>query len=100
VINRGGEKVDRLEVEAVLREHPDVEDVAGFGLADQELGARIAAAVVLRELVDITTLGVWCANRLTRFKVPEVIVTVDAIPLTELGKVSRKDLRAIVERSP
>jgi acyl-CoA synthetase (AMP-forming)/AMP-acid ligase II len=99
VINRGGEKIDPAEVEAVLRSHPDVEDAAAFGFADEVLGQRVAAAVVARSAIDSATLRLWCSERLARFKVPEVIVTVDAIPLTELGKVSRAGLRTIIAGS-
>src|SRR3954462_10363698 len=45
VVIRGGENVYCAEVEAVLFEHPDVEDVAVIGLPDERLGEQVAAVV-------------------------------------------------------
>ena len=97
VINRGGEKIDPAEVEDVLRSHPSIADAAVFGVADAEMGERVAAALVARENVDLDGLRAWCRERLAPYKVPERVVFVDAVPLTELGKVSRKDLRALLD---
>ena len=98
VINRGGEKVDPAEVESALREHPSVADVAVAGYGDAEMGQRVGALIVAGEPVDVESLRSWCRTRLESFKVPERIVFVDSIPLTELGKVSRSELRAEFER--
>ncbi|GBG39013.1 class I adenylate-forming enzyme family protein [Mycobacterium montefiorense] len=46
-INRGGEKFGPIEVEEALRSHPAVSDVAVAGIADDELGQRVGAAVVV-----------------------------------------------------
>jgi long-chain acyl-CoA synthetase len=97
VINRGGEKVDPMEVEAALREHPAVEDAAVAGYADAEMGERVGAAVVARAHLDDRTLRVWCRTRLEPHKIPERILLVDSIPRTELGKISRRELRAQLE---
>jgi acyl-CoA synthetase (AMP-forming)/AMP-acid ligase II len=97
VINRGGEKIDPSEVEDVIRSHPSVAEAAVFGVPDSELGERVGAAVVPEgDLADASALRSWCLKRLAPFKVPERIVFLHELPLTELGKVSRKDLRALV----
>ena len=51
----GGENVYPAEVEAVLRQHPDVADVAVFGLPDDRWGEVVAAAVVARTGTDAPT---------------------------------------------
>jgi acyl-CoA synthetase (AMP-forming)/AMP-acid ligase II len=99
VINRGGEKIDPLEVEAVLRAHPAVADAAVSGVSDEEMGQRIGAIVVAREPVDPAVLRTWCVERLASYKVPERFAFADALPITELGKVSRRDVRDILARS-
>ena len=48
VVIRGGENVYCAEVEAVLVEHPGIEDVAVIGLADDAMGERVCAVVVPR----------------------------------------------------
>jgi long-chain acyl-CoA synthetase len=94
VINRGGEKVDPGEVEAALLAHPEVVDAAVSGFPDVEMGERVGAVVVGR--ADAGALRAWCRERLAPYKVPERFTFVDALPLTELGKVSRKELRALL----
>src|SRR6202035_5485923 len=47
-INRGGEKFGPIEVEEAVRTHPAIRDVAVAGLADEEMGQRVGAAVVAR----------------------------------------------------
>lgn len=98
-INRGGEKLGPVEVEAVLREHPAVNDCAVAGLPDEELGERIGAAVVLREPVPSDELIDWCRERLAPWKVPERLTPVDEIPLTELGKISRPTIARLIEEA-
>lgn len=98
-INRGGEKLGPVEVEAVLREHPAVDDCAVAGLPDEELGERVGAAVVLREPVPAGELVDWCRERLAPWKVPELLTVVDEIPLTELGKVSRPTIARLIEEA-
>jgi long-chain acyl-CoA synthetase len=94
VINRGGEKIDPGEVEDALRAHPAVVDAAVCGVLDAEMGERVGAVVVGD--ADAEALKAWCRERLAAYKVPERFRFVDEIPLTELGKVSRKDLRALL----
>ena len=48
VVIRGGENVYCAEVEAVLVEHPGIEDVAVIGLPDEAMGERVCAVVVPR----------------------------------------------------
>ncbi len=96
VINRGGEKIDPAEVEGVLAAHPAIVAVAVCGVPDVEMGERVGAVVVARERLGEQQLKNWCRERLAGYKVPEMVAFVDEIPLTELGKVSRKALRSIV----
>jgi acyl-CoA synthetase (AMP-forming)/AMP-acid ligase II len=95
-INRGGEKFGPIEIETVLRRHPSVADVAVAGVADTEMGQRVAAVVVLNNPVTEQELTDFCREHLARFKIPERIVFVDAISYNETGKVDRRALARLV----
>jgi acyl-CoA synthetase (AMP-forming)/AMP-acid ligase II len=95
-INRGGEKFGPVEVEEALRAHPAVRDVAVAGVADDEMGQRVGAAVVARLPVTLEELRSHCRDRIAYFKAPERLMIVDRIPYTETGKVNRRQLAALI----
>jgi long-chain acyl-CoA synthetase len=86
-INTGGNKVDPTEVEAALRSHPDVLEVAVFGVPAPHGEQLVAAAVVPRGTCDPASLRVHCRTLLAPYKVPRVIRTCRALPRSPLGKV-------------
>ncbi len=94
LVNRGGEKFSPLEVETVLREHPAVRDAAVGALPHADLG-QVAGAVVVGD-VDDAELRAWCRSRLSAYKVPDRFVFTDGVPVTELGKVDRRAVVALL----
>jgi O-succinylbenzoic acid--CoA ligase len=90
----GGENVSPAEVEAVLAEHPAVEDAGVFGKPDPEWGEALVAAVVLRDGAEPRPdeLRAFCAKRLAGFKVPKAIEFRDRLPRTASGKLLRGEL--------
>jgi len=91
-INRGGEKFPPSEIAERLRAHPAVADVVVAGVPDHELGQRVGVAVVVRAGRPTPTrdeLRDWCRADLAGFKLPDVVVFVDALPVNELGKLPR-----------
>jgi len=86
-INAAGNKIDPGEVEAVLRAHPSVADVAVFGLAAAHDDQVVAAAVVLATPVATDVLRAYCRERLAAHKVPRVFTIRDQLPRSPLGKV-------------
>jgi long-chain acyl-CoA synthetase len=93
-INRGGEKFAPSEVEAVVRAHPTVRDVAVVGVPDAEMGNRVGCAIVGRDPITGDALRDFCTGRIANFKLPERLMFVDEIPYNDFGKVDRKELRA------
>jgi acyl-CoA synthetase (AMP-forming)/AMP-acid ligase II len=91
LINRGGEKVSPLEIDAVLMDHPAVAQCLAFALPHDKLGEEVAAAIVLREGVAATDheLREFAGLRLAAFKVPRKIVFLDEIPKGATGKLMR-----------
>ncbi|HWX82173.1 MAG TPA: class I adenylate-forming enzyme family protein [Xanthobacteraceae bacterium] len=99
VITRGGDKISATEVEALLRTHPAVAQVAVIGVPDPVLGERICACIVpaLRRNVDLDMLRQHLHNHgLASYKAPEQIVILDDLPI--IG--DKIDRRALTDRVP
>jgi acyl carrier protein len=94
MINRGGEKISPLEIEAALLEHPAVLDAAAFAAPHPTLGEEVAAAVVPRKDARLEAADVvrFMRAQLSDFKVPRVVRVVDELPRNHLGKVQRAGL--------
>ncbi|MGA9362425.1 MAG: AMP-binding protein [Mycobacterium sp.] len=95
-IIRNAENVSALEVENVLAAHPAVADVAVIGVPDRTAGERVCAVVVPASVdgVSLESLVQHCqVQGLSRYKHPECLVIVDALPRNQFGKVIKKDLR-------
>nr|BFE55954.1 (2,3-dihydroxybenzoyl)adenylate synthase [Dactylosporangium thailandense] len=97
-INRGGEKIAAEEVENHLLTHPSVHDAAVVAVPDAYLGERSCAFVVVRPGAAPPTLPALRRHLrergLAAFKIPDRIQVVDAFPVTGVGKISRRELRA------
>lgn len=94
-IIRGGENIAPAEVEDVLLRHAAVADCAVVGLADEEWGQRVAAAVVFEPGSAVTPeeLAAFARDHLRSSKTPDVIVVEDSLPYTETGKLLRRLVR-------
>ena len=90
LIITGGVNVYPLEVENALREHPGVEDVAVFGVPDDDWGHRVCAAVV--GSANETELAAYARERLSPPKRPKTWTFLDDLPRTPTGKVRRDRL--------
>jgi 2,3-dihydroxybenzoate-AMP ligase len=101
VINRGVEKIHAEEVEELIIRHPSVAAAALVAMPDPVLGEKACAYLVLDAgagPVTVTSLGQHLlAEGLARYKLPERVEIVPELPLTNVGKVSKKDLRADIE---
>ncbi|ARX87041.1 MULTISPECIES: (2,3-dihydroxybenzoyl)adenylate synthase [Streptomyces] len=94
IINRSGEKVPAEEVEEYLLAHPAVADAALVGVADQKLGERSYAFVVLREDVKPPQLKAHLREcGLATYKIPDKLIALDKLPLTPVGKIDKGALR-------
>ena len=98
LILTGGENVYPAEVEAALKEHPSIRDVAVAPRADREWG-QVPVAVVVAGDVDDASLTAWARERLASFKVPRAWLRVESVPRNATGKIDRLQLRAIVDAS-
>lgn len=96
LINRGGEKISPLEVDAILLTHPAVAEVASFGVPDAKYGEEVQAAVVLKGEATAEEILAHCHERLAAFKVPKMLHILPELPRTATGKVQRRHVAAAI----
>lgn len=119
LIVSGGENIYPAEVEAVLVQHPAVEEACVVGISDEQWGQRVAAAIVVRrtsfnQMVSgdeqnahrkMNTQGdgathshfeeeliAFCRQHLAGYKIPRKISVLDVLPQTASGKIKRQDV--------
>ncbi|WCJ26249.1 Oxalate--CoA ligase [Euphorbia peplus] len=92
LINRGGEKISPIEVDAVLLSHPEVAQAVCFGVPDEKYGEEINCAIIPREgsKLDEAEVVSYCKKNLASFKVPKRVFITDSVPKTATGKIQRR----------
>jgi len=101
LIIRGGYNIAPIEIEDALHAHPAVAEAAVLGVPHEVLGEDVAAAVVLLPGAEASEelLRAWCAERLADYKVPRLIVTLDALPRNQNAKVVKRELVPLLARA-
>ncbi|HEU5246387.1 MAG TPA: class I adenylate-forming enzyme family protein [Candidatus Udaeobacter sp.] len=92
VINVAGKKVNPAEVEAHLLRFTGVRQAVAFGRESALRNEEVAACVVVAQNVSEADLLQFCRSALSTWQVPKRIFIVDAIPVNERGKISRREL--------
>jgi long-chain acyl-CoA synthetase len=98
LILRGGFNVFPRDVEDALLEHPGVEVAGVVGRPDRVRGEEVVAFVSLRSGQELTSdeLIEFAKQRLGKYKYPREVNILPSVPLTPVGKVDRKALRALL----
>ena len=96
LIIRGGYNVYPREVEEVLYEHADVLEAAVIGVADDEMGEEVGAAVVLKEGAEVSEddLRDYVKGEVAAYKYPRKVWFEDELPKGPTGKILKKDIEA------
>ena len=97
IIKSGGYKISALEIEEVLRLHPDIKECSVVGVEDLEWGEKVGAAIVTIEKSNLNpdVLRSWCKERLAPYKVPSMILQVSDLPRNVMGKVVKPEVRKL-----
>ncbi len=92
----GGVNIYPVEIEIVIRAHPDVFDAAVFGVPDEDWGERLHACISLRPGHEPSADAIldFCKSRLADYKIPREVEFVDEIPYNPSGKPLKRELRA------
>jgi acyl-CoA synthetase (AMP-forming)/AMP-acid ligase II len=99
VIVRGGENISPAEIEEVLMTHPAIADAAAVAVSSIEWGEAVGVAIVPRPGYTTPSdeeLRSLIRNRLRSSRVPERIAVMDALPYNEMGKLLRREVRALL----
>ena len=92
LINVAGKKVNPAEVEAELLAMPGIQEAVVFGRRSSRRNEEVAACIVASRDVSESEVLKSCRRRLSGWQVPKRIFLLDAIPINERGKVSRREL--------
>lgn len=88
-----GFRIELSEVEAAVREYPGITDATVQAFENENSGEMfIAAYVVSRSPVEVSSMKDFIRSRKPAYMVPSVVMQIDAIPLNQNQKVSRRAL--------
>jgi long-chain acyl-CoA synthetase len=103
LIKYKGYSVFARHVEEVLYQHPQIKAAGVVGVPDPKVGQLIKAYVVLqseaRGKISEEEIMEYCKQNLAHYKVPKIVEFRGELPKTDVGKVSRRELREEVEES-
>jgi acyl-CoA synthetase (AMP-forming)/AMP-acid ligase II len=102
IIIRKGENISPKEVEDYLSEHPNIAEVAVVGVPDAERGERACAAIVAKHgaAPDVAELRKFLSGLgVAAFKIPEQVVSMQALPKNDAGKVLKHVIRTSLTQS-
>lgn len=83
------------EIEDVLSTHPEVENCAAIGVPDEKTGETVKVFIVAKgeKQLDIKEIKDYCRERLTAYKLPRQVEYRESLPMTNVGKILRRELR-------
>lgn len=97
LIKYKGLRVFAREVEEILKTHPQIKEVGVIGVPDIKVGENVKALVILeadaRGKLSEKDIIEYCQGKLSHYKIPKIVEFVGEIPKTDVGKVSRRELR-------
>jgi len=97
IIKSGGYKLSALEIEEVLRSHDLVDDCAVVGIADEEWGELVVAAVVAKAGLEQHQLNQWMRTQMPTYKTPRKYLLVKELPRNAMGKVVKNEVKTMFQ---
>lgn len=96
IIKNGGYKLSALEIERVLLEHDSIKEAAVIGIPDDTWGERVCLIGAFTREISVENLRHWAKDKMASYKVPSKIITVPELPKNQMGKVNKKQLKALL----
>jgi malonyl-CoA/methylmalonyl-CoA synthetase len=98
IIKSGGYKISALEIEEILRTHPEVKDCAVVGIPNEEWGELVAAAVIADPDIDVKELNAWMREKMPAYKTPRQYKVLSDLPRNAMGKVTKNELKNLFQK--
>lgn len=96
IIKSGGYKISALEIEEILRNHPEISDCSVVGIENEEWGELVAAVLIIKNItIDLQELNVWMRTKMPSYRVPRQYKIVEELPRNAMGKVTKNDLKPL-----
>ena len=95
IIKSGGYKISALEIESKLLDHPEIDECAVVGIADEAWGEIVAAAVVSTFNLQLSTLQDWASDKMAPYKIPRRLIVLNELPRNVLGKVTKNEIKKL-----
>jgi long-chain acyl-CoA synthetase len=97
MIIAGGYNIYPRDIDEVLFEHPKVEEACAIGIPHEYRGETVKAFIVIKPGESLTEeeLDTYCREQLASYKVPKIYEFINELPKSAVGKILRKDLRAM-----
>ena len=100
IIKSGGYKISALEIEEILRTHPQIKDCGVVGIPDEEWGEIIGASLILKtDSIDLEDLKNWIRERIPAYKSPKKFIFQKDLPRNVMGKVTKNELKTLFKNS-
>jgi malonyl-CoA/methylmalonyl-CoA synthetase len=93
IIKSGGYKISALEIEEVIRTHPQIKDCAVVGIPNTEWGELVVAALITVTELNSKELIIWLKERIAAYKIPRQFIQLDDLPRNAMGKVIKNELK-------
>jgi len=100
IIKSGGYKISALEIEEVLRTHPEIDDAAVVGIPNEEWGELVVAAIVPKNSkLDLKQLNEWIRAVMASYKTPRNYLIVNDLPRNAMGKVTKNEVKELFKEN-
>ena len=101
VIISGGFNIYPSDVEAALVAHPAIHECVVFGCPDEKWGEAVHVAIELRDGKDASAADIiaYAKTRIGSVQAPKQVHFVDSLPRSAVGKVQRREVRALIEKA-
>ena len=100
IIKSGGEWISSIDLENAAVGHPEIVEAAALGVIHPKWDERPILVVVTKENSNISKEQIFkfMESYVAKWQIPDDIIFVDQIPHTATGKISKIDLRKVLEK--